>query len=236
MLKQVLLLFVVTVYSLTAFSQESHLYLKGGVNIANITITDGGKYNDANSLVSFHAGLGADLPLNKYVSLQPSLLFTGKGSKTKGGQTTGTSATYFNATTNPYYIELPVNLVGKIPLAMEESNFFIGAGPYIAVGVAGKNKTDGQVYGVAFKQESAIEFSNDDPSTTNYEEGAGYNIMKRFDYGLNGTAGFQLNNILISANYGYGLSKLASGANNNNSNTDNNHKHRVLSISLGVRL
>jgi hypothetical protein len=57
--------------------------------------------------------------------------------------------------------------------------------------------------------------------------------MRRFDYGFNGTAGFELENVLIALNYGYGLAKLQSGSNNSK---DNNNKHRVLGISIGFKL
>jgi hypothetical protein len=230
--------FVVTAFVLAtgAYAQESHLFIRAGVNRANVTISDDGKYSDANALWTFHAGLTADLPLSKFVSVQPSLLFTGKGAKTAYGQSSGAFPTYFKATTNPYYVELPVNVLGKIPLAMDESSFFIGAGPYIAVGVGGKNKSEGQVIGVRFESEDRIDFSDDDPTTTNYEEQAGLTRLKRFDYGLNATAGFQLNNLMLSVNYGYGLAKLASGANNGHNNNDENNKHRVISFSVGVRL
>ena len=210
------------------------MYIKGGVNAANITVDKNGTYHDANTVISFHAGLGADLPLAKCLSIQPSLLFTGKGARTSSGSTTGTNPSYVEGKFNPYYVELPVNLVGKIPLAMEESNFFIGAGPYIAMGVAGKTKTQGKVFGAAFEHKGDIKFSNDDPTTTNYEEDAGFGTIKRFDYGLNGTAGFQFNSIMISANYGYGLAKIVGGTNSNN--TDDKNKYRVWSLSLGIRL
>jgi hypothetical protein len=234
MIKKYLLAGSLIVFGAAAFAQESHIYFKGGVNVANVSINDNGSYSDANSLVSFHAGIAADLPLAKCISVQPSLLFTGKGAKTASGQTTGTNPSYFTQKFNPYYVELPVNVVGKIPLAASESNFFIGAGPYIAMGVAGKNKTEGKIFGTAFEHDGKIKFSDDDPTTTNYEENAGFSSVKRFDYGLNGTAGFEFSSIVISANYGYGLAKIAGGTNNNN--TNDNNKHRVWSLSLGVRL
>jgi hypothetical protein len=216
-----------------AICQESHLYIRAGVNAANITIDKNGSYNDGNALISFHAGLSADLPLARCLSVQPSLLFTGKGAKISYGENSGSSPTYFTGKFNPYYIELPVNLVAKIPLAADESSFFIGAGPYVGIGVAGKNKKEGKIFGTAFEHDGNIKFSNDDPTTTNYEENAGFGIVKRFDYGLNGTAGFQFSNFIISANYGYGLAKIASGTNNNGGD---NNKHRVMSVSFGVRL
>jgi hypothetical protein len=57
--------------------------------------------------------------------------------------------------------------------------------------------------------------------------------MKRFDYGLNGTAGFEGKQVVVSVNYGLGLAKLQSGS---NSSEDANNKHRVLSFTLGFRL
>ena len=75
-------------------------------------------------------------------------------------------------------------------------------------------------------------WSDDDP-TLNYEEGAGFGIMKRFDYGLNGTAGIDLRKVVISVNYGLGLAKLQSGS---DSSDDDNNKHRVLSFTIGFKL
>ena len=57
--------------------------------------------------------------------------------------------------------------------------------------------------------------------------------MKKFDYGLNGIAGIQTKNIILSANYGLGLAKLQSGS---ASRADDLNKHRVISFSVGVRL
>ena len=58
-------------------------------------------------------------------------------------------------------------------------------------------------------------------------------ILKRFDYGFNGTAGFEGKNVLFSVNYGLGLAKLQSGE---NSSTDDKNKHRVLSFTVGFSL
>jgi hypothetical protein len=156
-------------------------------------------------------------------------VFTGKGAKTQSGNTT--DATYYRATSNPYYIEVPANFVFKTPTG--PIKFFAGAGPYIAVGIAGKNKVDGKFLGTSFSSENSIEWSNDDPSTFDYEEGSGYGIMKRFDYGLNGTAGLELTKAVLSVNYGLGLAKLQSGS---NSSADDKNKHRVLSFTIGVKL
>lgn len=203
--------------------------LRAGINLANVSITNDGDIDEAKMLTSFQVGFVGDVKISSFISFQPGILLTGKGSKTQSGQTT--DATYFKATSNPMYIEIPANLVFKTPTGSVK--FFGGAGPYIAIGIAGKNKTNGKFLGTAFSSEKNIDWSNDDPSTLNYDEGAGYGIMKRFDYGLNGTAGIETKTAVLSVNYGYGLAKLQSGS---NSQADDKNKHRVLSFTVGIKL
>jgi hypothetical protein len=204
--------------------------IQGGINLANVSVTDNGNVDEAKSLTSFQAGIVGDIPFAGFLSLQPGLIFTGKGAKTQSGDPA--SANYYKATTNPYYLELPVNLVLKAPLG-GGNKFFFGAGPYVAMGIAGKNKVEGKTLGISYTTEKDIKFSNDDPSTLNTEEGAGFGIMRRFDYGLNGTAGIEGKSITLGVNYGLGLAKLQSGS---NSSSGNDNKHRVLSFTLGFKL
>ena len=228
--KRLVYLFLLSIISVTSFAQESAAWLKGGVNFANVSSDSKGEVDDANLLTSFHVGIMGDITIAKVLAIQPGLLFTGKGSKLQSGNPSDLN--YYKATTNPLYIEIPVNAVIKLPIE-KESNFFFGAGPYIAMGVGGKRKIEGKTVGLAYSNNEKIEYSNDDPTTFKTEEGAGLGVMRRFDYGLNGTAGFQLNGFLISVNYGYGLAKLQSGT---NSSEDNMNKHRVLSLSVGFKL
>ncbi|MBS4064688.1 MAG: PorT family protein [Chitinophagaceae bacterium] len=212
------------------FAQESSVFIKGGFNLANVSIKDDGSVDEARMLPSFHVGLQGDIPVVKnLLSIQPGILFSGKGSKVQSGQK-GTNG-YYMASTNPYYIEVPVNVVAKAPLG-DGSKFFAGAGPYVAMGIAGKRKLEYQALNLVYERTDNIEFSNDDPTTAG-EEGAGFGIMRRFDYGLNGTIGFEGKQALFSVNYGLGLAKLQSGTDNN---ADNNNKHRVLSFTIGFRL
>jgi|SRR5688500_6248954 len=204
--------------------------LKAGVNLANVSITDDGNVDDANMLTSFHVGILGDVKLASILHLQPGIFFTGKGSKLEIGRPTENF--YAKQTSNPFYIEVPVNLVIKLPFN-DESHFFFGAGPYGAIGIAGKAKTDRKVLNFTSHTENNIEFSNDDPSTFGEEEGTGLGVIKRFDYGLNGVAGVEGKNLVLSAGYGLGLAKLQSGS---NSSADNNNKHRVLSFSVGFKL
>lgn len=203
--------------------------LKAGVNFATISINDEGDVDENKVLTSFQVGFTGDIKILPILYFQPGILFTGKGAKSQSGSTG--DATYFRASTNPYYIEIPATFVLKTPTGPVK--LFAGVGPYIAAGIGGKNKVEGRFLGTEFKSESEIEWSNDDPGTLDYEEGAGYGIMKRFDYGVNATAGIQFTNTVLAVNYGHGLAKLQSGA---NSSGDDNSKHRVLSITLGIKL
>lgn len=224
--------FCVGTFLLTATAanaQDASAQLKAGVNMANISVTDDGKVNDANMLTSFHVGVIGDIPLADVFSFQPGILFTGKGAKTEAGSQT--SAYYRKETFNPYYLEVPANFVFKAP--MGATKFFVGAGPYLAIGIAGKTKVEGKIAGIAMSGEKNIEYSNDDPTTVNNEEGSGFGILKRFDYGANATAGIEGKSVVLGVNYGLGLAKIPSGE---NSSANNNNKHRVLSFSIGIKL
>jgi hypothetical protein len=215
---------------LTVSAQKGTAILRGGLNLANVSVTENGRIDDAKMLTSFQVGIVGDINLAEFIALQPGILVTGKGTKSQDGDPS--DANYFKATTNPIYLEVPLNLVFKGPIG-PDTKFFAGAGPYLAIGVAGKNKTEGKFLGASFSSEKDIEWSDDDPTTLDYEEGAGFGIMKRFDYGLNGTAGIETRNIVFSVNYGLGLAKLQSGS---NSSEDDKNKHRVLSFTLGFKL
>src|ERR1700730_7165777 len=174
-MKKTLLMLICGSAAFLATAQESHpkngVILKAGLNNANVSVTSNGRVDDAKSLSSFHVGFIGDLYLAKVLSFQAGILFTGKGSKTQSG--TQSDANYYKATSNPYYVEIPAYLVLKFPLAAN-APIYAGAGPYVAVGVLGKNKTEGKVAGVAFSNKTDIRWSNDDPTTLNYEEGAGF--------------------------------------------------------------
>lgn len=230
MIKKTFLVLLASSAVLVAAAQNSGVILKGGLNSANVSVTSGGRVEDARSITSFHVGVLGDFSLSKIIYFQPGVLFTGKGSKTQTGQQS--DANYYRATSNPYYVEVPANLVFKLPLGVR-SKVFVGAGPYLAIGVAGKNKAEGRYLGIDFDVENDIEFSDDDPTTLNFEEGAGFGIMRRFDYGLNGLAGLEFQNVLFSIGYGHGLAKLQSGADNS---SDDLNKHRVWSFSIGLKL
>lgn len=206
------------------------LYLKGGLNLANISTTKDGRVDEAKMLTSFHAGILGDMPLGDAFSFQLGLFVTGKGSKTEIYATSSTTDNYYKIKTNPLYLELPVNFVFKVPFG-NDSRLYFGAGPYVAMGIGGKTKGEQKFLGATSTYEKNIQFNNDDPATAGQED-ASVNKLRRFDYGANGLAGFEAGKLMIGVNYGLGLAKIGSSeANNNDAN-----KHRVWSISLGMQI
>lgn len=212
---------------------KSQLYVQGGVNFANITKTTSGQTEDNNMLTTFNAGILDRFGLSKLVDLESGLLFSGRGSKAETYFTNGnTTDNYVKTKFNPYYVEVPLNLVVRIPVKGIHGLFF-HAGPYAAIGVAGKSTTDQKLIGISSHSENTIQFANDNPFTSRQED-ASYYKLKRFDFGLNAGGGFDLGKLILKVNYGYGLTKINSTESNNAS--DDKNKYRTLSLSLGLPL
>ena len=127
---------------------------------------------------------------------------------------------------------MPLNAVVKIPLD-KGSDIFFNAGPYIAMGIGGKSTREDKYLGITSNSTSSIQFSNDDPFTSQQDDAA-YNKLKRFDFGLNFGGGFEFKHLILKANYGLGLSKINSTESNNT--YDDKNKYRTLSFSVGVPL
>src|SRR5690242_1413662 len=100
-MKKTILLIFPLIILLTTNAQKGSAILRGGVNLANVSVTDNGRIDDANMLTSFQVGIIGDIHLAPFISLQPGLLVSGKGSKTQSGD--ASSANYFKATSNPIY-------------------------------------------------------------------------------------------------------------------------------------
>lgn len=209
---------------------KSQTYIQGGLNLANITKTNSGQTEKNNILPSFNAGILARFDLSETVDLESGLLLTGRGSKAETYFNGG--ADYVKAKFNPLYVEVPLNLIVKIPLD-KTSGIFFNAGPYVAIGVGGKSKTESKFGPLSSSSSSSIKFSNDDPFTSQQDDAA-YDKLKRFDFGVNIGGGFQFEHILLKVNYGLGFAKINSTESNNTVNDKN--KYRTLSVSVGFPL
>jgi hypothetical protein len=205
---------------------KSQIYVQGGVNLANISTSNSGATQKNNMLTSFNAGIMARSNATEQIALEAGLLLDGRGSKAESGS----GDAYYKVTFNPLYLEVPVNLIIRLPLQNNKTNLFINAGPYVAMGIAGKSKIDGQLAGAEIHSSRDIDFTSVDPT----EDDQAYSKLKRFDYGVNLGAGFDFGKIILKANYGLGFAKINSTETNNSSNDKN--KYRTVSISAGIPL
>jgi hypothetical protein len=223
-MKKLLFVFALTT---TAISTRAQVYVQGGLNLANITRTNDGQTEKNNLLPSFNAGIMGRFGISSMFAIESGALLTGRGSK---AETYFTNGDYTKSKFNPLYIEVPLNAVVKIPIA-KGAGLFFNAGPYVAIGIAGKSSRETKIGPLLSTSSSNIKFSNDDPFTSQQDDAA-YDKLKRFDVGLNFGGGFEFKHLILKANYGLGLAKINSTESNNEVNDKN--KYRTMSFSVGI--
>jgi len=182
------------------------------------------EFPDPQANPSFFVGGFADIAISSQFSIQPGLTVLGKGVKYKESGTEiidGDSYTYSgSATVSTLYLEVPVNIVGRISAG--SGNVFVGAGPYLGYALSGKTKSKVSVSG------GGMSFS--DSSEEDMEFGSGEDEMKRIEFGVNFLGGYELKNGLsVNFGYGLGLSNLV------NTSGDGKASNRVISVGLGFR-
>jgi hypothetical protein len=199
-LKTFLILLILTIGTQKSFSQMK-FGLRAGLNVA--TVAQDFKESDFEEttkmriLYSFGAVMDLSL-IPDVVSLQPGLLLSAKGYSVdvkKDYDGTGYDRYIIN------YLEIPVNIAFKMKA------FQIYAGPYVAIGIAGKDKYDID-YGDGSndKGDDKFKFVGKEASL---EDMMGEEIpVKRLDYGLNFGLGYMVGPILINAGYSLGLSNM----------------------------
>jgi opacity protein-like surface antigen len=182
--------------------------VKAGVAFPNISFSAMGTSVSLDAKTTFYVGAVADVKVSSMFSVQPGLTFMSKGTKS-GDAFSEEEGSDLSGSINISYLELPVNLVANFNAGA--GKFFVGAGPYAAYALSGNGKAGG--------------VKEDMPFGSNDGE------FKRFDFGLNFLAGYQLTNGLnIHAGYGLGLGKIM---NDESSGVDLAVKNKVFSVGLG---
>lgn len=174
--------------------------VKGGLNVASQPVVStnfaSGFAANQQPRVAWHLGGIARIGLGEHFFLQPELLFTSKGMvyETKYLAADPNDPLLRNATTSetPAYIELPVNIGGKIALNNTVSLFGM-VGPYVAYGVSGKMTT--HIVGGT-------------PMTNDIQWLGSRKTFERFDYGLNAGLGAEIRNFLVSVQYSRGFANV----------------------------
>lgn len=181
--------------------------LKAGVNFPKYNFSGSKSDYETNSTTNFHVTAFLDAPLSSNFSVQPGISLQGKGAELHSSEL----GTYKQ---NTMYIEVPVNFAVKFPV-QNAGNFFLGAGPYVAFGISGKNKYDSD-WG---STKTDFEFDKD-------------GTLKGTDFGVNFMGGFQLaNGFLIHGGYGLGLTDIRGS--NNEYFPEDRLTNRVWTVGLG---
>jgi hypothetical protein len=207
-----LVLCVLSVSGLRAQEQKTALEgslspkfgVKAGVNLANLYVDN---VEDENMKLGLNAGIYAKIPLTRGLSIQPELLYSSKGAKLSYNNLLQGKGEYrFNLN----YVELPVMAVVNIA-----SKLNLQAGGYVSY-LASANIKD-----------------MDDNGTVADVTTLKADNFNRFDYGLVGGIGVDVQNFTIGARYNYGLREVGESGSIAGRLTANS-KNSVLSLFIGV--
>ena len=167
-----------TLTNANAQDSASKFGVKGGVNFSNLYTED---VDDNNVLTGFNVGFFAKLPISNNIALQPEISYTGKGAELVYNNSLVSGTAQFKLD----YIEVPLLLVVNVT-----KNFNIHAGPYAAYMVSAKttNKSDSGSY--------------------NFEDNIDTDDFNKFDAGLAGGVGIDLEPVSFGVRYNYGLTKI----------------------------
>ncbi|SFQ37914.1 outer membrane beta-barrel protein [Hymenobacter arizonensis] len=215
-----------TAHAQTAVSFGARL----GLNVSNFSYKYGdipvGLSSEANYITGVQVGGTANISFGK-LALQPSVLFSRKGSQLKFSGSDSSNPPYtttvtYTATPKLAYLEVPLNLVYT---SEGDHGLQLFAGPYVAFGVGGTGSsrlaitsTDPNLVNIgaanSFPIGLTIEYGDrQNPNDQlNNGFGGGFNstpnviaTFRRFDAGLNAGVGYRLGAYQLQAGYGLGL-------------------------------
>jgi hypothetical protein len=181
MKKLIISLLSVAFVTTTVLAQETGI--KGGLNLSSLS-TEGN--NDKNLKAGLHAGVFTKIPLSESFSLQPELLYSGKGIKLNYDESAfADGETKFNLN----YIDLPVKLVFNL-----SEDFEFQFGPYVGYLVNANVDTNAEIL-------DFWEFDSSDELDREH--------FRSLDVGLVAGLGFDLNPLIVGFNYNLGLNQVA---------------------------
>ena len=124
-MKKFLMTAVLGMFALAGFSQVKW-DAKFGMNFSNMT-----KIDESKALPGFTLGVGMDYGFNENWSLQSGLMISSKGFKFKEGD--------WKDKYRSIYLDIHILAAYKFNIS-DNTKFVINAGPYLAIGLGGKNK------------------------------------------------------------------------------------------------
>lgn len=146
------------------------LGVKAGGNLSSFS----GDINKTKYVFKYQFGVTADLALSENLYVITGLELQTKGTKS---EPKGLPETKYN----PMYLQLPVHAAYKLNIG-PGTRFVMEAGPYVAYGISGKIKEDGEKINIF-----------------------GDHRFKRFDFGVGAGIGLEFNKIVVKGGYDFGL-------------------------------
>ena len=212
------LFFVMAFAAITSYAQVS-LGIRGGY--VNTGLESSGAAPGTTRQDNWQAGLYANIPLFERGYLHPGMSYLVKGAGLNYALTHPVNLFSTGATKlKLQYLELPVNLVYKVPVSF--GKLFAGVGPYAAYCLRGD-------YDLAvYNNGQLVQSGSQQLAFKTAPNVFGTNIkVQRWDAGLNCCAGVELNCFLtLTGHYGYGLTDIDKSA-------GNNFRNRYWGLSLG---
>jgi len=217
---------------LTGVNAQVRLGVIGGLHSSNVQETNNipgwdttvKKFESSRS--GAQLGVILEVPLgHKGFFFQPAITYTSKGRKyAKNNDSAAAAATdtiYAKQNLNLNYIDIPLNITYKFYLsATHKNSFFLSAGPQLSFFYSGKLTSE------SLKSPGNKYANESDPVSV----GSGVNTYKTFDLGINGRAGFEFGNVMLSAYFSRGLTSFY------NAPYQGTFHHELVGASLGIWL
>jgi len=203
-LSRVLFFSLLALITTQTFAQK--FGVQGGINLANMLVKDDDDtYSDEfKSNLGFNAGVTFEIGFGDLIAVEAGLIADTKGFKVEEQG--------YKETLNLIYADIPVLL--KVGPSLGPVKIFAAAGPYVGIGLTGKDKWEWDA----------------ESGTEDVEWGSGEEEMKRLDYGAKFGAGAEVAGFVVGAYYSLGLANLS-----NDSENGYKAQNRVLSISVGYK-
>ena len=214
------LLIVVIGFTMTTESYAQTFGVKAGLNLSNMLVEDDDDtYSDDFKVnPGFHVGATAEFPITELFSFETGLLLSTKGFKVSEEETFMGETVKYESKLNLIYLDIP--LTAKASFDLGGARIYGVFGPYIGMGLSGKNKFEITAMGETETEEEDIKLGSDEDEDD----------VKRLDFGLTMGAGVEISSIQIGLSYGLGLANISPY-------TDGGSKisNRVLGISVGYK-
>jgi hypothetical protein len=211
-------LIVILLLIITTSSHAQIFGVKAGLNLSTMLLKDNdGNYSDDFKMnPGFHVGVTGEFHLTEMFSFETGLFLSTKGLKATQADFSLGVATETKAKMNLLYLDIP--LTAKASFDIGSTKIYGVLGPYLGIGLSGKNKYEITEAGETRTGENNISW------------GSSENDYKRLDFGLTAGTGVEIKSFQIGIFYSLGLANILHYSENGSK-----FSNRVLGISIGYK-